>query len=197
MKSNIVRALCLMMSLALVVTAFTACKKGSGAENTTVGANEWSQGVPDTKVDLTAEEIIDLVNAALGDKAPAKFDGDLTKLSADDIALVKAKAEELGYYFEKNDDGTFTVQKTVSLVNVSDGSVVALVNDALGEEAATEFNGDLGSLSDEDLEKVKEFAEKEDVYIVEDEKGEPVAKIDSAKSSDSENTYRRGWSNIH
>ena len=141
MKSNIVRALCLMMSLALVVTAFTACKKGSGAENTTVGANEWSQGVPDTKVDLTAEEIIDLVNAALGDKAPAKFDGDLTKLSADDIALVKAKAEELGYYFEKNDDGTFTVQKTVSLVNVSDGSVVALVNDALGEEAATEFNG--------------------------------------------------------
>ena len=192
MKSLVFRSVSILMCLALIVTAFTACKKGSKSdEGVTVSGDAWSQGVPSTKVDLTEEEIIDLVKEALGENMPKDFNGDLTTLSADEIALVRAKAEEHGYYFTKNADGTFTVQKTVALVNVSDGSVVALVEDALGEDAAKDFDGDLASLDKEDLEKVKEYAEDKDVYIVTDAEGKPEAKVDASKSSDSSNKKYR------
>ncbi|MBQ6266112.1 MAG: hypothetical protein IJK60_11755 [Clostridia bacterium] len=192
MNSHFLRAASIVMCLALILTAFTACKKGSKSEEgVTVSGDAWSQGVPASRVDLTDEEIIDLVKEALGDKMPADFNGDLTTLSSDDIALVRAKAEALGYYFTKNADGTFTVQKSVSLVNVSDGSVVALVEDALGEDAAKDFDGDLASLDEKELEKVKEYAEDKDVYIVTDENGKPEAKVDASKSSDSANKKYR------
>ncbi|MBR3439055.1 MAG: hypothetical protein IKH13_06085, partial [Clostridia bacterium] len=192
MKSLVFRSVSILMCLALIVTAFTACKKGSKSdEGVTVSGDAWSQGVPSTKVDLTEEEIIDLVKEALGENMPEDFNGDLTTLSADEIALVRAKAEEHGYYFTKNEDGTFTVQKTVALVNVSDGSVVALVEDALGEDAAKDFDGDLASLDKEDLEKVKEYAEDKDVYIVTDAEGNPEVKVDASKSSDSSNKKYR------
>ncbi|MBR4767020.1 MAG: hypothetical protein IK085_09705, partial [Clostridia bacterium] len=74
MKSHILRAVSILMCLALVITAFTACKKkGSqgGEESTAASGDAWSQGVPATKVDLTQEEITELVREALGDKMPA------------------------------------------------------------------------------------------------------------------------------
>ena len=193
MKSHFLRAASIVMCLALITTAFTACKKGSkgGEEGVTIAGDAWSQGVPASRVDLTEEEIIALVKEALGDKTPAGFNGDLATLSSDEIALVRAKAEEHGYYFMKNEDGTFTIQKSVSLVNVSDGSVVALVEDALGEDAAKDFNGDLSSLDKDELEKVREYAEDKDVYIVTDENGKPEAKVDASKSSDSSNKKYR------
>lgn len=63
-------------------------------------------------------------------------------------------------------------------VNVTGVELSGIVSEALGDEAK-DFNGDLSSLSDKQIEKVKEVA-KENGYIVEEnEKGETVVKKDS------------------
>ncbi|MBR6334931.1 MAG: hypothetical protein IKR90_02145 [Clostridia bacterium] len=72
-------------------------------------------------------------------------------------------------------------------VDVTDVELVGIVSEALGEEASG-FNGDLSSLTDEQMEKVKTVAEQKGYIVEEDEKGEPVVKkeanVEVSKPSD-------------
>ncbi len=62
-------------------------------------------------------------------------------------------------------------------VDITDVELVAIVSEALGDKA-TGFNGDLSSLTDDQLEKVKEVAEEKG-YIIEEENGDTEIKKNS------------------
>lgn len=72
-------------------------------------------------------------------------------------------------------------------VQITDVELVKLVNKALGDEAKG-FNGDLSTLTAEQMKKVKEEAKKEGYVVESDESGDPIIKKEPT-SEVSSNVY--------
>ena len=72
------------------------------------------------------------------------------------------------------DDSWSGAEDSYEPVDITDVELVALVSEALGDEA-TGFNGDLSSLTDEQIKKVKKVAEEKG-YVVEEENGDTEIK---------------------
>ncbi len=168
MKNKSVRGLALLMCLVLMMSVLVACngdKTGEESTSSTASGNgSWSQGIPTDMVELTKTELIILVKEALGDAA-ADFTGDLSSLSEEQLNKVKDLASSKGYSIDENDDGSIRISKSVPLVALSDDEVIELAGKVLGDDIAN-FTGNLADLSEEQLEKIKDEAEKEGYYVV-------------------------------
>ena len=70
-------------------------------------------------------------------------------------------------------------------MEITDVELVKLVNKALGDEAKG-FNGDLSSLTDEQMKKVREEAKKEGYIVETDSEGDPVIKKEPVTEVSSE-----------
>lgn len=74
-------------------------------------------------------------------------------------------------------------------VVISQAELVDLVEDALGEDMPEDFNGDLSTLTPEQLEKVEDHAKNEGLTVEKDENGDTVIKkeeIPTTEASDDE-----------
>lgn len=74
-------------------------------------------------------------------------------------------------------------------VPIGKAELVDLVEDALGDETPENFNGDLSTLTPEQLEKVENFAKDEGLFVEKDENGDVVIKeevIPTQPASDDE-----------
>ncbi len=168
MKNKATRGICLAMCLVMSLSFLVACGKKTDGDVTTTAepfSDEWVQGLPGyVQIELTTDEVKALVKETLGDEAK-NFNGDLTTLTAVQLNKVKYAAESAGYAVEKGLDGRITIKKTVPLSDVGGGSVALskvelekLVNEVLGDDAPDDFNGDLSTLTKEQLDKVEKAA---------------------------------------
>ncbi len=76
------------------------------------------------------------------------------------------------------DDSWSGAEDTYEPVDITDVELVAIVSEALGDEA-TGFNGDLSSLTDDQLKKVKKVAEEKGYIIEEEDNGDTEIKKNS------------------
>ena len=81
------------------------------------------------------------------------------------------------------DDSWSGAEDSYEPVDITDVELVAIVSEALGDEA-TGFNGDLSSLTDEQLEKVKKVAEEKGYIINEENGGTEIKKNSNVQVSE-------------
>lgn len=111
-----------------------------------------------TLIALSDGEVVELVKTALGDDGKT-FDGDLSKLSGEQLALVENAADNKGYYVVTDAAGNVSIQKEDRVADVTPDEkkeVSEVFKEVLGEEAAT-FSGDVSDLNPE---KQKELESK-------------------------------------
>lgn len=84
------------------------------------------------------------------------------KTNGDSTTLAPADSWQSGSGYEK--------------VPIGKAELVGLVEDALGEDMPDDFNGDLSTLTPEQLDKVEDFAKNEGLFVEKDENGDVVIK---------------------
>lgn len=123
MKSKSFKAVSVLICLFLILSIFAACspKTPGGDDANTLSPNEsWAGG--DTvyePVTISSVELADLVSEALGDEAK-DFNGDLSKLTPDQLKKVEEAAKDKGYTVDKDSSGNTVIKKdTVPVTEVS------------------------------------------------------------------------------
>lgn len=198
MKNTLLKILCVVFSIIMAVCVFAACGKNSDEDGSSdadvsdsdIGGDEWSQGLPGyVQIELTDDEITDFVKQTLGDKCPKNFDGDLSTLSPDELNAVSGAAIAAGYNIYRDGDKKIKINKTVSeeeaktdavLTNVE---VVELVKEALGDDTPENFNGDINTLSDKQLDKVVKRAKDKGLVVNDNREITTTAKSGGKKDS--------------
>lgn len=181
MKNKAIRGFCLLICLVMLLSTFAACNRKDGNITTAEPvSDDWVQGLPGyIQIELTDAEIKALVIEALGDEAK-DFNGDLSTLTVAQLKKVQFAAEVAGYAYEKGIDGRIVIKKTVPLSDAGGGSVALsaveleqLVEEVLGEEIPENFDGNLGSLSPEQLSKVEQAATDKG-YVIDNSGSSPT-----------------------
>lgn len=179
MKNIATRSLCLLMCFVLIASLLVACGNKNDDATTTSSAEEtvdmpasgdgWIQGLPGyVQVEIEDRELVDFVKGVLGDNTPAGFKGDFSVLSAEQITLLTEAAEQKGFSLIRELDGKYKLYKTVkedeAVLNKEE--TISLVKEALGDKAPAGFSGDMSSLSSEQYEAVKKYAQTKKNYTV-------------------------------
>mgnify|MGYP001517767881 CR=1 FL=1 len=123
MKSKSFKAVSVLVCLFLILSVFAACspKNPDNNDSNTLSPNEsWAGGeIVYEPVTISSVELADLVSEALGDEAK-DFNGDLSKLTPDQLQKVEDAAKDKGYTVDKDSSGKPVIKKdNVAVTKVS------------------------------------------------------------------------------
>lgn len=123
MKSKSFKAVSVLVCLFLILSVFAACspKNPDNDDSNTLSPNEsWAGGeIVYEPVTISSVELADLVSEALGDEAK-DFNGDLSKLTPDQLQKVEDAAKDKGYTIDKDSSGKPVIKKdNVAVTKVS------------------------------------------------------------------------------
>lgn len=168
MINKIKTALAILLCFAIVLCVMSACSKNKESEDDTtlISDDTWQPGSDETyqPVEITGVELADFVSEVLGDEAK-DFNGDIDKLSDDQLNKIKEEAKSEGYFVETDDSGKTVIKKNdIHASQASDKEVEEVL------KKADVSNKD--KLTDEEYEKVSKLAEKESKVAVTDSNGD-------------------------
>lgn len=123
MKSKSFKAVSVLVCLFLILSVFAACspKNPDNDDSNTLSPNEsWAGGeIVYEPVTISSVELADLVSEALGDEAK-DFNGDLSKLTPNQLQKVEDAAKDKGYTVDKDSSGKPVIKKdNVAVTKVS------------------------------------------------------------------------------
>ena len=167
MKNKLSVPLSLLLCILLVMSIFTACStKKNNEESTTLTPDDnWHAGTEEVyqPVELTGDELVDLVERVLGDEAK-DFSGNLSDLTAEQLSKIKQAAATEGLVIKEDEDGNTVI--------IRDNVPVTEANSKLVEEILSKADlSNTTKISKSEYEKVSKEAESKGVTAVTDEKG--------------------------
>lgn len=169
MKNKFTAIVSITVCFLMVMSVMTACsfKKGGDDDTTTLEPNpQWQQGADGTyePVDISDVELVGIVSEALGDEAK-NFDGDLNKLTDEQIEKVKEVAEKKGYTVETDSNNDTVIKKdpSVQVTEAGKEDVSEIYSKADVKES--------GTVNDEQYKEISSAAADKGAEAVTDKKG--------------------------
>lgn len=154
MKSKTFKAVSILLCLFMILSIFAACspKNPSGDNDGTLSPDEsWFGGDSVYEpVTISSVELADLVNEALGSDAK-DFNGDLNKLTPDQLQKVEEAAKDKGYTIETDSSGNTVIKK-------EDIPVTKVSQDEVNEIMSKASIKDVSNISKDDYIKISQVA---------------------------------------
>ncbi len=167
MKSKTFKAVSILLCLFMILSVFAACspKNPNGDQGGTLSPDEsWFGGDSVYEpVTISSVELADLVNEALGNDAK-DFNGDLNKLTPDQLQKVEEAAKDKGYTIETDGSGNTVIKK-------EDIPVTKVSQEEADEILSKASIKDVSNISKDDYIKISQVANDNGMTAVTNNQG--------------------------